>query len=133
MKIIYIRETEETCDIIKRMIVKIKKIFNIVNIENKNPNIIYYLPIFRVEKISKHSVKRLSVRIIKFLEKEGSNTIVLSKYLENNQLLKNYLYTENINILDGRYLLKCLSCEMIEYIFKIKNKEMKFRRSFITN
>lgn len=133
MKTIYIKETEETCDIVRRIILKIKKIFNIVNIENKSNHTIYYLPIFKDNKISKYRIKKLSNKINSLLEKEGSNTIVLSEYLDNNQLLKNYLYMENINILDGRYLFKCLTYKIIEYIFKIKNKAMEFRRDFIAN
>lgn len=133
MKIIFIKETEETCDIIRRIIIKIKKFLNIVNVENKSNNTIYYLPIFKSSKISKRSTKRLSLKINSLLEKEGSNTIALSEHLQNNQLLKNNLYSENINILDGRYLYKCLSYEIIKYIFKIKNKKMEFRRDFVTN
>lgn len=133
MKVVYIRETEETCDIIKRIIFRIKRFLRIINIENKNNNTIYYLPIFKDSNISKHYVRKLSNKISKVLEKQGSNNIVLSEYLYNNQLLKNYLYSENINILDGRFLFKCLIYNVIKYIFKIKNKEMEFRRNFISN
>lgn len=133
MKIVYIREAEETCDIIKRIILKIKRFLNIINIENKSNNTIYYLPIFKDSKISKYRIKRLVCKVNNLLEKEGTNSIVLSEYLYNNVLLRNYLYSENINILDGRFLFKCLTYNIIKYIFKIKNKAMEFRRDFITN
>ena len=133
LKKIYIREEEETCDIIKRILVRIKKIFNIINIETKNENHICYLPIFKGSKNSKYSIKRLSLKINSILEGKGVNTIILSEYLDNNQLLKNYLYAKNINILDGRYLFKCLICEIIKDIFRIKNKSIKSRRGFSTN
>lgn len=130
MKIIYIKETEETCDIIKRIILRIKKIFNFVKIENSDNNIIYYLPVFKDSKISKYRIKKLVNKVNTLLEKDNSNTIVLSEHLDKNQLLKNYLYAENINILDGRYLFKCLTYNILEYIFRIKNKAMEFRRGF---
>lgn len=133
MKIIYIKETEETCDIIKRIILRIKKIFNFVKIENSDNNIIYYLPVFKDSKISKYRIKKLVNKVNTLLEKDNSNTIVLSEHLDKNQLLKNYLYAENINILDGRYLFKCLTHKILEYILKIKNKAMEFRRGFNSN
>ena len=78
-----------------------------------------------------YRIKKLSNKISKLLEKNESNTIVLSEYLSKTKLLKNYLYTENINILDGRYLFKCLIYKTIEYIFKVRNKTMQFRGNFI--
>ena len=133
MKTIYIRETEETCDFVKRVILKIKKIFSIIKVENSNNRTIYYLPLFINTKISKYRAKKLATKIYKLLEKDASNVIVLSEYLDNNQLFKNYLYSNNINILDGRYLFKCLSERILEYIFKIKGKEIEKRRSFYIN
>ncbi|MBQ2917354.1 MAG: hypothetical protein IJE59_04220 [Clostridia bacterium] len=133
MKIIYIKETEETCDIIKRLILKVKRFLNIINVENKSNNTIYYLPIFKDSKISKYRIKRLVWKINNLLEKEGCNSIVLSEYLCKNLLFKNYLCSENINILDGRFLFKCLTNNVIKYIFKLKKREVEFRRNFITN
>lgn len=133
MKIIYIKETEETCDMVKRIIVKIKKNLNIIKVQSANDKTIYYLPVFRDSKISKYRIKKISNKINRLLETEGSNTIVLSESLNNNKLLKNYLYIENINILEGRHLFKCLTYKILEYIFKIKNKAMELRRSFIVD
>lgn len=127
MKIIYIKEVEETCDIVRRIILRAKRFLNVIERKNIDEYTMYYLPIFRDSKLSKHRIKKLSNKINTLLEKDGSNTIVLSEYLDNNQLLKNYLYIENINILDGRYLFKCLTHKILEYIFRIKNKTMEFR------
>lgn len=131
MKIIYIKETEETCDIVKRIILRIKRFLNIIKVEKINNKKIYYLPFFKGNKISKYRTKRLANKLNKLLEADGSSNIVLSEYLDNNQLLKNYLYNENINILNGRYLFKCLTHKIIEYIFKVKNKTIELRRSFV--
>jgi len=133
LNVIYIKEREDTCDIIKRIMIKMKKFLNIIKIQNINNSLIYELPIFKDCKISKYRIRKLSNRINKLLEKDGSNCIVLSEYLNGKQLLKNYLYIENINILNGRYLFKCLTYKILEYIFKIRNKQMEFRRNFIVN
>lgn len=133
MKIIYIRETEETCDIIKRILLSIKKILNIIRVEDNGSNKMYYLPMFKDNKISKYRMKKMANKINLLLEKDGVNNVALSEYLDNNQLFKNHLYSKNINILNGRFLFKCLTYQIIEYIFKIKNTSMEFRRSFIVN
>lgn len=127
MKVIYIKENEQIGNIIEKMLLKIKKFFNIIRIENDN---IYYLPIVKGSNLSKRRIKRLYSRIYKLIEKEETNCVVLSEYLNTNQLLKNYLYSENINILNGRYLFKSLSFKILEYIFKIKNRPIELRRSF---
>lgn len=133
MKIIYIRETEETCDVVKRITTKIKRIFNIIKIENNNNNIIYFLPIYKSSKISKFKIKKLSNKTNKLLDKYGITTIALSEYLISNKILKNNLYRENINILDGKYLFKCLSNKILEYIFNIKNRKIELRRNINAN
>ncbi|MBQ3145428.1 MAG: hypothetical protein IJB90_02475 [Clostridia bacterium] len=125
MKIIYVTETEDTCDIIKRIVLKIKCFFNIIYKENVEEKIIYKLPIFSSEKISNNKVNKLSKRIIKKLENDGIYSVALSKYLSTLQNLKNNFYSENINILDGRFLFKCLTFEVIEYILKRKNKKIQ--------
>jgi len=130
LKIIYIKESKRTCDIIKILLFNIKKIFNLIKVEYVNENVIYYLPIFKDSKITKYIIKKISNKINRLLEKDGTNTVVLSEYLSDNQLFKNYLFSRNINILDGRYLFKCLTNKILEYIFKIKGKKMELRRSF---
>lgn len=133
MKVIYIQETKETCDIVKRLLLKIMKTLNVIKIGVVNNKIIYYLPIFRDDKITKYRLKKFSNKINKMLEKDESNSIVLSQYLSDNKLLQNYLFSENINILDGRDLFKILSEEVLEYIFKIKGEKLELRRSFYFN
>ena len=128
MKVCYVKEKEDTCDFIKRIIILIKRLFNVIDIVKDNGKLIYYLPIFNSTKLSKYRINKLSMRIVNKLENEGIKNIALSKYLETIPLLKSKLYCENINILDGRLLFKCLSCELIEYILNIKNKKIQERR-----
>ncbi len=130
MKIIYIKETEKTYSIIEKMLLNLKKFLNIVKVKDNN---MYYLPVFKGSKLSEYRIKRLTNKINSLLEIDGTSTVALSEYLNSNQLIKNYLYSKNIDILNGRFLFKCFICEIIEYIFKIKNKAMEFRRSFIAN
>lgn len=125
LKIIYVSETIETCDIIKRIILKIKCFFNIIESKNEEGKLIYYLPIFSIENINKRKVKRISKGIIKRLQKDESSNVVLSEYLGKIQELKNNLYSENINILNGRYLFKCLIDEIIDYIIKRQNQDIQ--------
>lgn len=131
MKIIYIKETDKTCDIVKIIIIKIKKILNKVDIQSDKDKTIYYLPVFDDTKISKVRIKKLVNKINKLLEKDGVYNVVLSEYLENNKLFKNYLYGKNINILNGNFLFKCLNYKILEYIFNVSNKEIKCRRNYI--
>ena len=125
LKVVYIKETQKTCDFVKRIVTKIKCFFNIINVENKSDKIIYNLPIFYNENKSKNKLEKLSKRIIKSLEEDGLNNVFLSKYLSDSNELKNCLYSKNINILNGRYLFKCLIKETIIYILKIRNEDIK--------
>lgn len=125
LKIIYIKETQKTCDIIKEIILKIKYFLNMIDVEYEENKIIYYLPLVQEKKYSKNKIKKISKKIIKNLEKAGSNNVALSIYLNALVELKNNLYSENVNILDGRYLFKCLTEEIIKYILKIKNEDIR--------
>ena len=120
-KIIYIKEIEKTSGL-KFILSKLKKYLNIIKIEDDK---VYYLPIFKENKLSEYRIKKLTKKISILLEKDVSNSIVLSEYLNKNQLLKNYLYSKNVNILNGKFLFKCLTYKIIEYIFKIKNSKME--------
>ncbi len=130
---IYIKETEETCDIVKRILLSIKRYLGIIRVEDNRDNKMYYLPIFKDSKFSKYRIKKIANKINSLLERHGASNVVLSEYLDKNQLLKNCLHSKNINILNGRFLFKCLTYQIIEYIIRIKNKAMEFRRGLIAN
>ena len=92
MKIIYIKETEETYSIIEKILLNLKKFLNIVKIKDNN---MYYLPVFKGSKLSEYRIKRLTNKINSLLEIDGASTVALSEYLNSNQLIKNYLYSKN--------------------------------------
>lgn len=133
MNICYIKETEETCDFVKRILVKIKRIFNIVELKKDNEKTIMVLPISKSSKIKNKKIIKISKKINKKLYDGNIENVVLSNILSNNILLKQKLYEQNINILNGRYLFNLLVPEVIEYILKRQKKKIENRRNYNTN
>lgn len=127
LRIVYIKEREEVCGNIKKLILRIKRIFNIIEYSINEGKLIFYLPIFKDTKLSKRKINKLSKKIIIRLIKERINVVVLSKYLMLQKQLKIKLYSENIDILDGKLLYKSLIYDIIEYILNKKSKSMKER------
>ena len=133
MIILYTIFIKESDDIYfkDKLLVIIKKIFKkIVIIDNKNSKI-YILPITKSTKYNKGLINRLTRRIIRYLKYDKSNYVVLSKQLKNVDIIKNNLYSQDINILDGRYLFKTLSIRVIEYILKLKNNKIENSEIFV--
>lgn len=128
MKIGYIRETEESQNTLGKLKLFLKKIFNIIDVKEDNGKIIYHLPISNNTKITTYRIKKILKKLVIILEKEGIYNIAISKYLNKDEF-KLYLYSQNINILNGRYLFKCLSYDLLKYIFDKKQKQMQLRRS----
>lgn len=133
LNICYIKETEETCDFVKRILVKIKRIFNIVELKKDNEKTIMILPISKSSKIKNKKIIKISKKINKKLYDGNIENVVLSNILSNNILLKQKLYEQNINILNGRYLFNLLVPEVIEYILKRQKKKIENRRNYNTN
>ena len=94
------------------------QIFNIVRL--KNDKII--LPINK-EKISDKKAKKLVKKIKKILEQTKCKKIILSKKLKKYENLKNEIYSNNLEIINGRWLFGVLGTRVIKYI--IKKKKMK--------
>ena len=130
LNICYISETHETCDFVKRIVIKIKKIFNIVEFSEDNGKTTITLPLFKSNKISNKKIIKIAKRINKKLYDNNIENVVLSNYLEENEILKQKLYCQNINILDGRYLFYLLIPEIIEYI--LKRQKVKLQNGEVT-
>lgn len=128
MKIGYIRETEKSHNTLEKLSLFLKKTFNIINAKEDNGKIIYYLPISKKTKLTTYRIKRILKKLVIILEKEGIYNIAISKYLNQDEF-KVYLYSQNINILNGRYLFKCLGYDLLKYIFNKKQKQIELRRS----
>lgn len=130
MNICYISETHETCDFVKRIVIKIKKIFNIVEFSEDNGKTTITLPLFKSNKIRNKKIIKIAKRINKKLYDNNIENVVLSNYLEENEILKQKLYCQNINILDGRYLFYLLIPEIIEHI--LKRQKVKLQNGEVT-
>ncbi|MGN1270968.1 MAG: hypothetical protein ACI4UX_03195 [Clostridia bacterium] len=133
MRICYIKETQETCDFVKRILIRIKRLFNIIKFCEDNKRTIIYLPIFKSNRIVDKRIVKLAKKINKRLYDNDIENVVLSSYLAENDILKQKLYCQNINILDGRYLFYLLIPETIEYILKKQKKKIESRRNYFIN
>ena len=118
----YIRETKETCDFIKRALLKLKRIFNILDIQSFQGKIIYNLPLYETSIIKDKKIKKIAKKICKILYQKDIDNVVLSNKLTSNDLFKAILYENNINILNGRKLFGYLIYDVVNYILKRQNK-----------
>lgn len=123
MGIVYIKEYENNSKIKK----SIAQILNYVKIENKAEKVFYNIAINE----NKKNIK-LNKKINRYLKESNSNTVVLSNNLLKNEQLKNALYENNINILDGRKLFKILSYDILKEIYRYKKSDIKNRKYIYT-
>lgn len=119
MSVWYIKESQDENLFSK----KIKQILNVIKIEDKDGKIFCTLPINIKTKDKK--IILVSKKLNDELYKNCIEYVVLSDGLENLESLKNELYAENINILDGRILFQYLTLNIIEYIYKVQNKKIE--------
>ena len=113
---------------------KIRKIFNIVELEQNR----VILPITKSEiengKISQKKEEILAKNIVNKLKNAIGNNIILSKEIKKQKNLVNYLYSQNMNIIDGKWLFGILSDEAITYVVnKKKMKKEKLNVSILVN
>ena len=106
MTCFYIKEASEK----NKFKLKYKYIFNQLEIQE---NAIEF-PIREKQKIGNRKIKNLVQR----LEENNVRLVALSKVLNRYEQLKNEMYSNNIDILDERYLFKILSENILEYICK---------------
>ena len=107
----YIQETDKP--------VLIARIFNLIEIVNDR----IILPIEEKETIDEKKIKILTKKIIKILDKTNCKTIILSKYLKNNEGFMEKLKSNGLNIIDGKWLFLVMSEKVIDYV--VRKKELK--------
>ena len=122
MKIGYIKENENIKCFKEKINLKTRGFFNIIQIKNIENKTFFILPITSNTKLNKRKIRKLANGIFKKLYMLDIEDIVLSEYLFNIELLKNILYEQKIDILDGKNLFKYLSYNILEYIYKYKKK-----------
>lgn len=120
---------------IKKLAIKFFKLTNIIII--KENIIILPYTVKNLNKISDKTFNKFFKKIHKFLNTENINTVAISNNLnklENIDTLKNLFYSENYNILNGRWLFKNLSFEILEYLSKTSNQNInELEVSILTN
>lgn len=103
--------------VIRSIIILAKSICNNSKIEEYDNNIIYTIFLEEERKwFYQYRLKKITKKLIKKLEERDINTVVLSNQAEQITFLKNSLYSNNLNILDGRKLFKILLNETLEYV-----------------
>lgn len=113
--VVYIKQTEHI-----KLINKVFKISKIKEIDNRT---VIYLPMN--EKTRKRRQERIIKKLSEYLYKNSIKNVVLENKLMSNELVKNILYSNNINILDGTKLSKFLVYNVIQKIYKYKNKNIQ--------
>lgn len=117
----YIQETDKPNLVLK--------LFNIIRL--KDDKII--LPIEN-EQINFKKAKRLATKTKKILDKTNCNKIILSKEIKKQENYKNYLYSNQITIVEGKWLFEILAYKSIEYIIKRQNiKKEEITVSILVN
>lgn len=105
------------------------KLFNIVRLQEDK----IILPIGK-DKIKSKRAEKLAKKTKRILDKTNCNKIVLSKAMKTQEIYKNYLYSYNINIVEGRWLFEVLSKQILEYVIKKeKMKKEETRLSILVN
>lgn len=93
-------------------------LFNIVRLEENK----IILPIGK-EKITSKKAEKLAKKTKKILEKTNCNKLILSKLIKKQEDYKNYLYTYDLDIVEGKWLFEVLSYQSLEYV--VNKKKMK--------
>lgn len=84
----------------------------------------------KTKEIKPKKIKKITNK----LEKYNIKTAILSDELYDIESLKNSLYAKNINILDGRFLFKCLTEKIVDYICEqSRTNTENFEISILTN
>jgi hypothetical protein len=101
------------------------KTFSKINIINFDDKIIILIP-----NLKSKTLKKLRKALLQF----NSKNICLSKALQNNKLLENFLIEQGKNILDGRWLFSCIVDKVLSFIeekekYPLYNQEI----SILTN
>ena len=88
------------------------------------------LPV-NIEKINSKKAKILASKTLKILEKANSKKVVISKNIQNFKEYMDLLNQEELDIIDGKWLYKILSPEILEYILNKENMEKEETNIYI--
>lgn len=117
----YIQETD-----------KLNFIYNLLNIVKLQEDKII-LPIGE-EEIPSKKAEKLAKRTKQIIEKGNCPKVILSKKIKTQEDYKNYLYTYQISITEGRWLFEVLSAKALEYVVNKENmKKEETQVSILVN
>jgi len=120
-------------NIIKRFLSDFNKI-KINQLDNENYGIIINLSEEKINNLKTRQMINLYKKIYNVLYENDIFNVVLDKSLIKNELLKNLLYSENINIIEGKKIINPLIPEILNYIVKqIDIPLNKLEISFLVN
>lgn len=105
----YIQENDKPCKWLNKAFPKVELKENVIIITGKCK-----------EMKEKKSIK-LAKKIDSILKKSKSNKLVLSKKIQENEVIKNMLYSYGYDIVNGKWLFEGLSSQVIDYIVAKKN------------
>ena len=113
--IMYIRQSEN--------IKFLHKIFNIFRVEKLDDKTIINLPINKKSKNKK--IEKVIQKLSQYFNNNNIKIVVLEQTLMENANIKNIIYSNNINILDGTRLDKFLVYNLVQKIYQYKKTNIQ--------
>ncbi|MBQ3413799.1 MAG: hypothetical protein IJH39_00290 [Clostridia bacterium] len=108
---------------------KIAKLLKAVKVEDDK----ILLPV-QGEELSIIYQQKLAKKTYKILQNTNSNKVVLSKKINNYEYFKNYLYSENIEIVSGKWFFKVMIPNILDYVIEKNNlKKQEIEISLLLN
>lgn len=113
--IMYIRQSEN--------IKFLHKVFNIFKVEKLDDKTIINLPINKKSKNKK--IEKVLQKLSQYFNNNNIKIVVLEQTLMENANIKNIIYSNNINILDGTRLDKFLVYNLVQKIYQYKKTNIQ--------
>ena len=113
--IMYIRQSEN--------IKFLHKVFNIFKVEKLDDKTIINLPINKKSKNKK--IEKVIQKLSQYFNNNNIKIVVLEQTLMENANIKNIIYSNNINILDGTRLDKFLVYNLVQKIYQYKKTNIQ--------
>lgn len=114
----YIQENDKPCKWLNKAFPKVELKENVIIITGM------------CEKMKEKKSIKLAKKIDSILKKSKSNKLVLSKKIQENEVIKNMLYSYGYDIVNGKWLFEGLSSQVIDYI--VAKKNIKKEESYIS-
>lgn len=114
----YIQENDKPCKWLNKAFPKVELKENVIIITGM------------CEEMKEKKSIKLAKKIDSILKKSKSNKLVLSKKIQENEVIKNMLYSYGYDIVNGKWLFEGLSLQVIDYI--VAKKNIKKEESYIS-